>query len=540
MAKQIIFKESARKKLQKGIDLVADTVKVTLGPRGRYVVLDKGFGAPNITNDGVTIAKEIEVKDKITNLGIELVKEACDKTNDVAGDGTTTAAILTQAIVREGLKNVSAGVNPLALRRGIEKAVEKVVDYLKNNLSKKVKESQEKERVATISSKDPEIGKLISKVIEEVGDEGVVTVEESKTLGLSYEVVKGMRFDQGYISPYMITNPEKMEAQIKDPYIIITDKKISNVQEILPLLEKIVQTGKKEFLIIADEVEGEALATLIVNKLRGVFNAIAVKAPGFGDRKKEMLQDIAILTGGQVISEDVGLKLENTELSMLGQADRVIVTKDYTTIVGGKGDKSQIEKRISQIKLQISQTESDFDREKLEERLAKLAGGVGVIKVGAPSEVEQKEKQHRIEDAVQATKAAIEEGIVPGGGVALLRAQQVLAKLNLKNEEQIGVEIIKKALEEPLKQIAQNAGYEGQLIVEKVKSLKGSKGFNAEKGKFEDLIEVGIIDPTKVTRSALQNAASVAAMVLTTEAIVGELPEEKEKQKEGAPEMPEY
>lgn len=540
MAKQIIFNERARRKLQEGIDIVADTVKTTLGPKGRNVVLDKGFGSPTITNDGVTIAKEIELKDKMANLGVELIKEACDKTNDVAGDGTTTAAILTQAIVKEGLKNVAAGANPLALRRGIEKSVEAVVSYLKEKLSKKVTTKEEKEKVATISSKDPEIGKLIAKVIEEVGDNGVVTVEESKTLGLSYELVKGMKFDQGYVSPYMVTNPEKMEAILREPYLIITDKKITNIQEILPLLEKVVSTGKKDFVIIAEDIEGEALATLIVNKLRGVFNPLAIKAPGFGDRRKEMLHDIAILTGGQVISEELGLKLEKADLSMLGQADKVVATKDYTTIVGGRGDKDKIEKRVSQIKLQISQTESDFDREKLEERLAKLSGGVAVIKVGAPSEVEQKERQHRIEDAVQATKAAIEEGIIPGGGVALIRAQDILKTLKLKGEEAVGAEIVKNALEYPLRQIAYNAGHEGQVIVEKVKHEKGAVGFNAELNKFEDLFEAGIIDPTKVTRSALQNAASVAAMVLTTEAIVGELPEKKDKVSPSAGAMPEY
>lgn len=540
MAKQIIFNERARRKLQEGIDIVADTVKTTLGPKGRNVVLDKGFGSPTITNDGVTIAKEIELKDKMANLGVELIKEACDKTNDVAGDGTTTAAILTQAIVKEGLKNVAAGANPLALRRGIEKSVEAVVSYLKEKLSKKVTTKEEKEKVATISSKDPEIGKLIAKVIEEVGDNGVVTVEESKTLGLSYELVKGMKFDQGYVSPYMVTNPEKMEAILREPYLIITDKKITNIQEILPLLEKVVSTGKKDFVIIAEDIEGEALATLIVNKLRGVFNPLAIKAPGFGDRRKEMLHDIAILTGGQVISEELGLKLEKADLSMLGQADKVVSTKDYTTIVGGRGDKDKIEKRVSQIKLQISQTESDFDREKLEERLAKLSGGVAVIKVGAPSEVEQKERQHRIEDAVQATKAAIEEGIIPGGGVALIRAQDILKTLKLKGEEAVGAEIVKNALEYPLRQIAYNAGHEGQVIVEKVKHEKGAVGFNAELNKFEDLFEAGIIDPTKVTRSALQNAASVAAMVLTTEAIVGELPEKKDKVSPSAGAMPEY
>ncbi len=540
MAKQIIFNERARRKLQEGIDIVADTVKTTLGPRGRNVVLDKGFGSPTITNDGVTIAKEIELKDKMANLGAELIKEACDKTNDVAGDGTTTAAILTQAIVKEGLKNVAAGANPLALRRGIEKSVEAVVSYIKEKLSKKVTTKEEKEKVATISSKDPEIGKLIAKVIEEVGDNGVVTVEESKTLGLSYELVKGMKFDQGYVSPYMVTNPEKMEAILREPYLIITDKKISNIQEILPLLERIVSTGKKDFVIIAEDIEGEALATLIVNKLRGVFNPLAVKAPGFGDRKKEMLQDIAILTGGQVISEELGLKLENVDLSMLGQADKVVATKDYTTIIGGRGEKDKIEKRISQIKLQISQTESDFDREKLEERLAKLSGGVAVIKVGAPSEVEQKERQHRIEDAVQATKAAIEEGIIPGGGIALIRAQEALKAVKFKGEEAVGAEIVKSALEYPLRQIAYNAGLEGQVIVEKVKHEKGAIGFNAELNKFEDLFEAGIIDPTKVTRSALQNAASVAAMVLTTEAIVAELPDKKDKSMSSSGAMPDY
>ena len=526
MAKKIEFSEKARQQLKRGVDEIANTIKITLGPKGRNVILDKGFGAPTITNDGVTIAKEIEVADKVKNLGVEIVKEVASKTNDIAGDGTTTAALLTQAIVREGMKNIAAGANPLALKTGIQKASEKVVEGLRK-ISKKISSREEKASVATVSAQDPEVGKLIAELMEEVGSEGVITVEESKTFGVSKELKEGMQFDEGYISPYMVTNADKMKVELTNPFILITDKKISSINEILPILEKVTSAGKKEIVIIAEDVEGEALATLIVNKLRGVFTALAVKAPGFGDRRKEMLQDIAILTGGQVISQDLGLKLENAELNMLGEADRVIATKDNTTIVGGKGKKSDVQKRIEQIKTQISRTESDFDKEKLQERLGKLSGGVAVIKVGAATEVEQKEKQHRIEDAVAATKAAVEEGVVPGGGVALLRAAKELENFKLTGEEQIGVEIVHKALEEPLRQIALNAGKEGSLIVEHVKKLDGAKGYDAATDTYRDMIAAGIIDPTKVTRSALQNATSAAAMLLTTEALVTDLPKEE-------------
>lgn len=538
MAKQLIFHEEARQKILKGVEKLANAVKVTLGPRGRNVLLDKGFGVPTITNDGVTIAKEIELKDKLENVGAEIIKEVASKTNDVAGDGTTTATVLAHAMVREGFKNIAAGANPIEIRKGIEKAVSKVVDAL-DKIAIKIKGDSEKiAQVATISAQDEKVGKLIAELMEKVGEEGVITVEESKTFGLDKQFVEGMRFDEGYISPYMITDAEKMKAELKEPYILITDQKISSIKDILPLLEKIVTSGKKEMLIIADDVEGEALATLVVNKIRGVFNAVAVKAPGFGDRKKANLEDIAVLTGGEVISSDKGLKLENTDLNMLGEAGKVIVTKESTTIVDGKGSKDQIQKRIAQIKEQLKTLDSEFDREKTQERLARLVGGVAIIKVGAATEVEQKEKQHRVEDAIQATKAAVEEGIVPGGGVALIRAQKSLDALKLKGDEAIGLDIVKKAVEEPLKQIVLNAGLEGSIIVEKIKeSEKVSFGYNAATGEFCDMIESGIIDPKKVTRSALQNAASAAAMLLTTEAVVSELPEKKEKFSE--PEMPE-
>jgi len=528
MAKQINYSEEARKKLKAGVDKLANAVKVTLGPRGRNVVLDKGFGSPTITNDGVTIAKEIELEDKIENLGAEIVKEIASKTNDVAGDGTTTAAVLAQAIVAEGLKNVTAGTNPLALKRGIQKGVKVVLEALKK-FSKQVAGKEEIAQVATIAAEDSEVGNLIADVIQEAGKDGVVTIEESKTFGLSKEVVKGLQFDKGYVSPYMITNPEKMEAILEDPYILITDKKISSLQDILPVLEKIAKTGKKELVIIADDIEGDALATLVVNKLRGVFNALAVKTPGFGDRKKEMLEDIACVTGGQVVSEEKGMKLEAAELKMLGQAGKVISTKEATTIVGGKGEKADIEARVNQIRTEIKNTASDFDKEKLQERLGKLSGGVAVIKVGAPTEVEQKARQHKTEDALAATKAAIEEGIVPGGGVALLRASAALDKLDLKEEEKIGIDILKRALREPLKSISQNAGVEGSVIVEKVKSREGNYGFNAQTLKFEDLIAAGIVDPTKVVRSALENAVSGATTLLTTEVTITDLPKKEEK-----------
>src|SRR3989344_3723473 len=477
MAKQILYSEDARKKLKAGVDKLANAVKVTLGPKGRNVVLDEGFGSPTITNDGVTIAKKIELEDKIENIGAEIVKEVASKANDMAGDGTTTATVLGQAIIGEGLKNVTAGANPLALRRGLEKAKEKVVDFLKQ-LSKPVSTKEEKAQVATISAEDPELGKLIAEVVEEVGKDGVVTVEESQTLAIEKEIVKGLQFDRGYISAYMITNAERMEASIEDPYILVTDKKISSIQEVLPALEAVAKVGKKEFVIIAEDLEGDALATLVVNKLRGILNVLAIKAPGFGDRKKEMLQDIAVVTGAQVISEELGLKLDKIELTQLGTARRVVANKDDTIIVEGKGDKEQIEARIKQIRSLIKETTSDFDREKLEERLAKLVGGVAVVKVGATTEVEQKAKQHKTEDALNATKAAIEEGIVPGGGVALLRAAKELEKFEQEitdPEEKLGVRLLRRALEEPVRQIAQNAGKDGSVVAAEV--AKGEGGF---------------------------------------------------------------
>ena len=533
MSKQIKYSEEARKKIKDGVDKLANAVKVTLGPKGRNVVLDKGFGAPTITNDGVTIAKEIELEDKIENLGAEIIKEVASKTNEASGDGTTTAAILAQALVKEGLKNVTAGANPLALKRGIEKGSKVVIEVLKN-LSKKVAGKEEIAQVATISAEDTELGNLIAEVMEEAGENGVVTIEESKTFGLSKEIVKGLQFDKGYISPYMVTNPEKMEAVLDDPFILITDKKISSLQDILSVLEKIAKSGGKEFLIIAEEVEGDALATLVVNKLRGILNGLAIKAPGFGDRKKEMLEDIALVTGGQVVSEEKGIKLESVELEMLGKARKIISTKENTIIISGKGKKADIESRINQIRNEIATTTSDFDKEKLEERLGKLAGGVAVIKVGAPTEVEQKARQGKAEDALAATRAAREEGIVPGGGVALLRASIALDKLNLEGEEKIGVEILKKALIEPLKMIAQNAGVEGAVAVEEVKKHKSGYGFNAQTLEYENLTEKGIVDPTKVVRTALENAVSGAGMLLTTECVVAE----KETEKEKTPGMP--
>jgi len=528
MSKQIKYSEEARKKIKDGVDKLANAVKVTLGPKGRNVILDKGFGVPTITNDGVSIAKEIELEDKIENLGAEIIKEIASKTSETAGDGTTTAAVLAQALIKEGFKNVAAGANPLALRRGIEKGSKAVVEALKN-FSKKVSGKEEIAQVATISAEDTELGNLIAEVIEEAGRDGVVTIEESKTFGLSKEIVKGLQFDRGYISPYMVTNPEKMEAVLDEPFILITDKKISSLRDILPVLEKIAETGKKEFLIIAEEIEGDALATLVVNKLRGILNALAVKAPGFGDRKKEMLEDIAWVTGGQVVSEEKGIKLENVEVGMLGRARKIISIKENTIIIGGKGKKTDIEARVNQIRNEIGAATSDCDKEKLQERLGKLAGGVAVIKVGAPTEVEQKARQAKAENALAATRAAIEEGIVPGGGVALLRACVALDKLNLEGEEKIGVEILKKSLTEPLRIIAQNAGVEGSMIVEEVKKHKAGYGFNAQTLKYENLMEKGIVDPTKVTRSALENAVSGASMLLTTECIVAEIPKEEEK-----------
>jgi len=536
MPKQIKFNEQARQRLKKGVDKLANTVKVTLGPKGRNVVLDKGFGSPTITNDGVTIAKEIDLEDKFENIGAEIVKEVATKTNDTAGDGTTTAILLAQAIITQGLKNVAAGANPLAVKRGIDKGTQAIIEALKK-MSKPMSGKEEITQVATISAEDPEIGKLIAEVVQEVGKDGVITVEESKAFGLSKEVVRGMQFDKGYISAYMITNVDRMEAEYEDPYILITDKKISSIKEIVPLLEKIVQTGRKEIVIISDEVEGEALATLVVNKLRGTFNALAVKAPGFGDRKKEMLSDIAVLTGGQVISEEVGLKLENMEMNMLGRARKIISTKENTTIIEGKGKKQDIESRIQEIRKEYAKADSDFDKEKLQERLAKLAGGVAIIKVGAATEVEQKHKQHKIEDALAATRAAVEEGIVPGGGVALLRALSSLKDIKAKGDEKTGLNILRRALEEPIRQIAHNAGQDGAVVAGEVKKGKGSFGYNAAKNKYEDLVEAGVIDPTKVTRLALQNAVSAAAMVLTTEAVVTDLPEPKSSC-QSAPAMP--
>ena len=526
MPKQIKYKEDARKKLKAGIDKVAEAVKVTLGPKGRNAVLDKGFGTPTITNDGVTIAKEIELEDKIENLGVEIIKEVAEKTNDIAGDGTTTAMILTQAITAEGLKNVTAGANPLALRKGIIKGQKVVVAALKKT-TKPINTKEEIAQVATISAQDKEVGDLIAEIMTEVGKDGVITVEESKTFGLQKEIVKGLQFDQGYISPYMITDAERMEAVLEDPYILVTDKKISALAEILPIMEAIAKSGKKELVIIAEEVEGDALATIVVNKLRGVFNAIAVKTPGFGDNRKQLLQDIATVVGAKVISEEVGLKLENTKTIDLGKARKVVATKENTTIIEGKGKKENIEARVNQIKNELKTTESEFDKEKLQERLAKLAGGVAVIKVGAATEVEQKARQHKTEDALNATKAAVEEGVVPGGGVALLRCISVIEKVETEGDEKVGLEILKRALEEPIRQIAQNAGVDGAVVAAEVKKRKGNYGFNAQTLEYEDLVKAGIVDPTKVVRTTLENAVSAAAMLLTTEVVVAEKKEEK-------------
>lgn len=534
MAKQILFNEPARKKLIAGINKIANTIKVTLGPRAKLVVLDKGFGAPEISDDGVGIAKEIELKDKVENLGVEIAKEVAEKTSDVAGDGTTTAVLLTQAIISEGLKNVTAGADPLSLKRGIKKGVKKVIENLKA-MSKPISKKEEIAQVATIAALDLEIGNLIAEIFSEVGKDGVITVEESKKFGLEKEIVRGLQFDRGYISPYMITDIERMVAEFEDPYILVTDKKISALTEILPVMEKIAKTGKKDFVIIADEVEGDALATLVVNKLRGTFNALAVKAPGFGERKKEMLEDIAIVTGAQLISEEVGLKLENIELKQLGRARKVVSEKEKTTIIEGKGGKEDIEARLSQIKNELKTIESEFDKEKLQERLAKLSGGVAVIKVGAATEMEQKARQKKTENALNATRAAIEEGILPGGGVALLKSVPILEKIELEGDEKTSLNILKRALEKPIRQIAENSGFDGAVVVEKVKQKKGNFGFNAQKMEYEDLVTAGVIDPTKVVRTALENAASAASMFLTTEAVVAELPEKKEKR---TPPMP--
>ena len=529
MAKDIRFAQDTRKALEAGVNKLADTVKVTLGPKGRNVILDKTFGVPLITNDGVTIAKEIELEDRFENMGAQLVKQVATKTNDVAGDGTTTATVLAQAIIREGLKNVTAGANPIILRKGIQKAVESAVEELKKQ-SRTIETQEEIAQVGSVSSGDNEIGKLIAQAMEVVGKEGVITVEESKTMNTELETVEGMQFDRGFVSAYMVTDVDKMEAVLNDPYILITDKKISNIQELLPILNKIVEQGKK-LLIIAEDVEGEALSTLVLNKLRGVCEIVAVKAPGFGDRRKEMLQDIAILTGGVVISEEVGYDLKECDLDMLGRASSIKVVKDSTTIVGGFGEKEEIQNRVNQIKHLIEETSSDFDKEKLLERLAKLAGGVAVVKVGAATEVEMKEKKLRIEDALNATRAAVEEGIVAGGGTALVSTIPVLDKLveTLEGEEQLGAKIVRKALEEPLRQIAINAGLEGAVIVQNVIEEDSEVGFDALNEKYVNMIEAGIVDPTKVTRSALQNAASIAGVFLTTEAAVADIPEKEDK-----------
>ena len=535
MAKEIKYGEDARKKMLDGVNKLADTVKVTLGPKGRNVVLDKKFGAPLITNDGVSIAREIELEDPYENMGAQLVKEVATKTNDVAGDGTTTATLLAQAIIREGLKNVTAGANPMLLRNGVRKAVEKAVKEIQN-ISKPVNGKEDIARVAAISAADDEIGNLIADAMEKVGNEGVITIEESKSMGTELDVVEGMQFDRGYVSPYMSTDNEKMEAALDNPFILITDKKITNIQEILPVLEEIVKTGK-QLLIIAEDIEGEAMATLVVNKLRGTFTCVAVKAPGFGDRRKEMLQDIAILTGGQVISEELGRDLKETTLDMLGQADSVKVTKETTTIVNGKGNSEDIKDRIELIKTQIEDSTSEFDKEKLQERLAKLAGGVAVIKVGAATETELKERKLRIEDALNATKAAVQEGIVPGGGTAYVNVINEVAKLTSDvQDEQVGINIIVRALEEPMRQIASNAGVEGSVIIEKIKNSETGTGYDALRDEYKNMIKAGIVDPTKVTRSALQNAASVASTFLTTEAAVADIPA-KEPAMPGAPGM---
>src|SRR6186713_3055670 len=526
--KELKFNEDARRALERGVNILADAVKVTLGPKGRYVVLDKKFGAPTITNDGVTIAREIEVEDVFENQGAQLVKEVATSTNDVAGDGTTTATVLAQAIVKDGLRNVAAGANPMAIKRGIERSVEQVVENLKSQ-SKEISGKEDIARVATVSSRDREIGEVLSDAIEKVGKDGVVNVEEGQTFGLELEFTEGMQFDKGYLSPYMITDAERMEAVLEDPYILVANQKIGAVKDLLPVLEQVIQAGRP-LLIVAEDVEGESLATIVVNKLRGTFTAVAVKAPGFGDRRKRMLEDIAILTGAEVITEEMGLKLENTKLSQLGRARRVVITKDDTTIIDGNGDADGIKARIKQLKAEIENTDSDFDREKLQERLAKLAGGVAVIKVGAATETEMKEKKHRVEDALQATRAALEEGIVPGGGVALLTAAAAIKPDSFEGDEKTGALIITRALEEPIRQLADNAGMEGSVVVDKIRSATKGHGLNVESGELEDLVKAGIIDPTMVTRSALQNAASIAKNILTTEAIVAEAPE-----KPGAP-----
>src|SRR5512145_1495927 len=532
-AKEVKFNADAREKLLAGVDIMANAVKVTLGPKGRNVVLEKSFGAPRVSKDGVTVAKEIELEDKFENMGAQMLREVASKTSDVAGDGTTTATVLAQAIVREGAKSVAAGSNPMDLKRGVDRAVDAVVNELKSQ-SKKVTSNDEIAQVGTISANgDREVGKIIAEAMRKVGNEGVITVEEAKSLETELDVVEGMQFDRGYISPYFVTNAEKMLAELESPYILINEKKLSTLQPLLPLLEAVVQTGKP-LLIIAEDVEGEALATLVVNKLRGGLKVAAVKAPGFGDRRKAMLEDIAILTGGQMISEDLGVKLENVTLKMLGQAKKVTIDKENTTIIDGAGKKADIEGRVKQIKAQIEETTSDYDREKLQERLAKLVGGVAVVRVGAATEIEMKEKKARVEDALHATRAAVEEGIVPGGGVALIRASAALDKISVSDEERFGVNIVRRAIEEPLRWIAQNAGAEGSIVLDKVKTSKGSFGFDAAKEEYGDLLKAGIIDPTKVVRTALLNASSVAGLLLTTQATAAEKPEEKP----AAPPMP--
>lgn len=526
IAKEIKFGEEARRALEKGVDTLANTVKVTLGPKGRNVVLDRKFGSPTISNDGVTIARDIDLEDPWENLGCQLVKEVAIKTNDVAGDGTTTATLLAQAMIKEGLKNVAAGANPMIMRKGIEKAVKAAVEEIKV-LSKPVEAKESIAQVAAISADDPEIGRLIADAMDKVGKDGVITVEESQTMGTTLEVVEGMSFDRGYISPYMVTDTEKMEAVLDEPYILISDKKISSVQEVLPVLEKVVQTGKP-LLLIGEEVEGEALATLVVNKLRGTFNCVAVKAPAFGERRKAMLEDIAILTNGQVVSEEMGSMMENVTLDMLGRANKVVVKKEECIIVDGAGSEDNVKARINNIKKQLEETESEYDREKLQERMAKLSGGVAIIEVGAATETELKERKNRIEDALAATQAAVEEGIVAGGGTALINTIQAIDKIQADGDELTGINLVKKSLEEPLRQIAYNAGAEGSVVAEKVKHAEIGTGYNALTGTYENMIAAGIIDPAKVTRSALQNAASIAAMVLTTEAVVAEIPDEDE------------
>jgi len=534
--KELKYEAEARKALEQGVDAVANAVKVTLGPRGRYVVLDKKFGAPTITNDGVTIAREIEVEDVFQNQGAQLVREVATATNDVAGDGTTTATVLAQSIVREGLKNVAAGANPMALKRGIETAVDEVVANIESQ-STEITGKEQIARVATISAGDDEIGDVIADAIDKVGKDGVVNVEEGQTFGMDLEFTEGMQFDKGYISPYMVTDQDRMEAVLEDPYVLIANQKIGSVRDVLPVLEQVIQSGKS-LLIIAEDVEGESLATLVVNKLRGTFTGVAVKAPGFGDRRKRMLEDISILTGGEVITEEMGLKLENTQLSQLGRARRVVVAKDTTTIVDGAGESDAIKGRINQIKTEIEDTDSDFDREKLQERLAKLSGGVAVVKVGAATETEMKEKKHRVEDALQATRAALEEGIVPGGGVALLSAQDAIKVEAFEDpDEGTGAKIVRRALEEPLRQLAENGGLEGSVVVNDVRKAKKGQGLNVDSGEIVDLIQAGIIDPAMVTRSALQNAASIAKNILTTEAIVAEMPEKEPMGGGGMPDM---